>query len=92
VTALGGDDRVIEQTVAKLLVYAADRHRQELEDIAAKLRDLEVHFGMASAQFAEQFQRGELGDDEAFFRWDALLEMQRRVMQRFALLQADASP
>jgi hypothetical protein len=46
---------------------------------------------MASAQFAEQFQRGELGDDEAFLRWDALLEMQRRVQQRLALLQGDAS-
>jgi translation initiation factor 2 alpha subunit (eIF-2alpha) len=92
VTALGGDDRVIEQTVTKLLAYTADRHRQDLEDIATKLRDLEAHFGMASAQFAEQFQRGELGDDETFFRWDALLEMQRRVKQRLALLQGDASP
>jgi hypothetical protein len=27
VTALGGDDCVIEQTVTKLLAYAADRHR-----------------------------------------------------------------
>jgi hypothetical protein len=73
------------------LAYTADRHRQDLEDIATKLRDLEAHFGMASAQFAEQFQRGELGDDEAFLRWDALLEMQRRVQQRLALLQGDAS-
>jgi hypothetical protein len=92
VTELGGEDRVIEQTVTKLIAYAAERHRQDFEDIATKLRDFEAHFGMSSAQFAEQFQRGELGDDEAFFRWDALLEMQRRVVQRLALLQTDTSP
>jgi hypothetical protein len=92
VTALGGEDRVIEQTVNKLIAYAAERHRRDLENIATKLRHLEAHFGMSSAQFAEQFQQGERGDDEAFLRWDALLEMQRRVTQRFALLQADASP
>jgi hypothetical protein len=91
VTELGGEDRVIEQTVSKLIVYAAERHRLDLEDIVTKLRHLESHFGMSSAQFAEQFQRGELGDDEAFFRWDALLEMQRRVAQRLALLQDDDS-
>jgi hypothetical protein len=92
VTELGGEDRVIEQTVTKLIAYAAERHRRDLEDIATKLRDLEAHFDMSSAQFAEQFQRGELGNDEVLFRWDALLEMQRRVAQRLALLQADASP
>ena len=91
VTKLGGEDRVIEQTVTKLIAYTAERHRRDLEDIATKLRDLEIRFGMLSAQFAEQFQRGELADDEASFRWDALLEMQRRVAQRLAMLQADAS-
>jgi hypothetical protein len=92
VTELGGEDRLIEQTVTKLLAYAADRHRQDLEDIATKLRVLEAQFGMSSAQFADRFDRGELGDDEVFFRWDALLEMQRRMAQRLAMLQADASP
>jgi hypothetical protein len=92
VTELGGEDHLIEQTVTKLLADAADRHRRDLEDMTAELRALEVQFGMPSAQFADQFQRGELGDDGAFFRWDALLEMQRRVAQRLAILQADASP
>jgi hypothetical protein len=35
--------------------------------------------------------RGELGDDEGLFCWDALLEMPRRVMQRLGILQADVS-
>ena len=88
---LGGEDPIIDQTITKLLDYATERHRQDLEDLAAKLRALEAQFGLTSNVFSQQFQRGELGDDEAFFRWHALVEMQRRVTQRLALLRADAA-
>jgi len=88
---LGGEDRIINQTITKLLDYATDRHQKDLEDITAKLRGLEEQFGMTSDLFFQKFQRGELGDDEAFFRWHALVEMQRRVAQRLALLRADSA-
>ncbi len=88
---LGGEDPIIDQTITKLLDYATERHRKDLEDLAAKLRALEEQFGMTSDLFSQQFQRGELGDDEAFFRWHALVEMQRRVAQRLALLLTDSA-
>ena len=88
---LGGEDPIIDQTITKLLDYATARHRRDLEDIAAKLCALEAQFGMTSDLFYEKFHRGELGDEEEFFRWDALVEMQRRVAQRLALLLADSS-
>jgi hypothetical protein len=87
---LGGEDRIIDQTITKLLTYATDRHRKDLEEIATKLQELEVQFGMTSDLFSQRFHRGELGDDEALFRWDALVEMQRRIAQRLAILQADS--
>src|SRR5215813_7567818 len=89
---LGAEDPIMDQTITKLLDYATERHRKDLEDLAAKLRALEEQFGMTSDLFSQQFQRGELGDDEAFFRWHALVEMHRRVAQRLALLHADATP
>ena len=88
---LGGEDPIMDQTITKLLDYATERHRKDLEDLATKLRALEEQFGMTSDLFSQQFQRGELGDDEAFFRWHALVEMQRRVEQRLALLLADSA-
>jgi hypothetical protein len=88
---LGGEDPLIDQTITKLLDYATDRHQKDLEDIAAKLRALEERFGMTSDLFYQKFHCGELGDDEEFFRWDALVETQRRVAQRLALLLADSS-
>src|ERR671923_2924680 len=87
---LGGEDPIMDQTITKLLDYATERHRKDLEDLGIKLRALEEQFGMTSDLFSQQFQRGELGDDEAFFRWHALAEMQRRVAQRLALLLADS--
>jgi hypothetical protein len=88
---LGGEAPIMDQTITKLLDYATDRHQKDLEDLAAKLRALEEQFGMTSDLFCQQFQRGELGDDAAFFRWHALVEMQRRVAQRLALLLADSA-
>ena len=88
---LGGEDRVMDQTITKLLDYAAERHRKDLEDITAKLQALEEQFGMTSDLFSQKFHSGELGDNEEFFRWDALGEMQRRIAQRLAILIADAT-
>ena len=89
---LGGEDPIIAQTITKLLDYATERHRRDLEDLAVKLRAIEEQFGMTSDLFCQKFRNGELGDDEAFFRWHALAEMQRRVAQRLALLLADSAP
>jgi hypothetical protein len=88
---LGIEDRLMDQTLGKLLHYAEERHRSDLEDIAAKLQSLEGKFGMESDVFYQKFHSGELGDDEEFFRWDALVEMRRRIAQRLAILQADSS-
>ena len=88
---LGVEDRLIDQTITKLLQYAEERHRKDLEDIVPKLRSLEKRFGMESDLFYQKFHNGELEDDEEFFRWDALVEMQRRIAQRLAILQANFS-
>lgn len=88
---LGVEDRVMDQTLAKLLDYAIERQRADLDEVAVKLRSLEEQFGMTSDLFYEKFHRGELGDEEPFFRWDALVEMHRRIAQRLAVLLAGSS-
>src|SRR5262245_52306784 len=88
---LGGEDRVLTQTIGKLLEYAIDKHQRDVEEISATLRALEEQFHMPSDVFYKKFHQGELGDDEEFFRWDALVEMRQRVQQRLSMLQAGAS-
>ena len=87
----GGEDRVMDQTITKLLDYAAERHRKDLAEITAKLQAGEEQFGMTSDLFSQKFHRGELEDNEEFFRWAALAEMQRRIVRRLAILLADAT-
>jgi hypothetical protein len=89
---LGGEDRVIDQTVTKLLDYTTEKHRQELDAVTTKLRALEEQFVLPSELFSQKFHNGELGDEEEFFRWDALLTMQQRIAQRLALLLAHSTP
>jgi hypothetical protein len=88
---LGGEDHVLAQTISKLLEYAIDKHQRDVEEISSKLRALEEQFRMPSEVFYQKFHHGELGDDEEFFRWDALVEMRQRLQQRLAMLQTDTS-
>jgi hypothetical protein len=44
---------------------------------------------MLSDLLYQKFHRGELGDAEEFFRWDALVEMRQRLNQRLSLLLAN---
>jgi hypothetical protein len=88
---LGGEDRVLAQTISKLLEYAIDKHQRDVEEVSSKLRALEEQFRMPSDVFYQKFHRGELGDEEEFFRWDALVEMRRRLQQRLSILQTHTS-
>lgn len=88
---VGGEDPVLVQTIGKLLEYAKDKYQRDVEEISAKLRTLEEQFHMSSDVFYQKFHRGELGDEEQFFRWDALVEMRQRLQQRLSMLQIHTS-
>jgi hypothetical protein len=88
---LGGEDRMLAQTISKLLEYAIDKHQRDVEEISAKLQTLEEQFRMPSDVFYQKFHRGELEDAEEFFRWDALVEMRQRLQLRLSMLQTHMS-
>jgi hypothetical protein len=81
----GGRDRVLAQTISKLLDYTIEQHQRHPEGVTAKLRALEEQCGTLSDLLYRKFHRGELGDAEEFFRWDALVEMRQRLNQRLYL-------
>ena len=74
-----------------MLEHTLDKHQRDLEEISAKLRALEEQFRMPSDVFYQKFHRGELGDEDEFFRWDALVEMRHRLQQRLSILQMNKS-
>ena len=52
---LGAEDRLIDQTLGELLLYAEEKERKELEGIATKLRSFEEQFRIDSELFYERF-------------------------------------
>jgi hypothetical protein len=86
---LGGGDRVLAQTISKLLDHTIEQHQRHPEGVTAKFRALEEQCGTLSDLLYQKFQRGELGNTEEFFRWDALVEMRQHLNQRLSLLLAN---
>ena len=86
----GFEDSLMGQTVEKLLRSQMQRHRKDLRDLRAKLRAFEKRSGMDSEAFHDRFHRGQLGDREDYFEWDALVEMEKRVADRLCILHVDS--
>lgn len=82
----GLGDNLMKQTVEKLIQSEEQRHRKDLKEIREKLNSFEKRFNMDSAFFHQKFHQGELGDAEDFFEWDALFEMEKRIMSRLRIL------
>lgn len=82
----GFDDPIITQTVDKLISYRTNREKSDLQGIRTKLKVFEDRFKIDSETFHRKFENGELGDDEEFFVWDALIEMEKRIINRLNIL------
>jgi hypothetical protein len=52
---LGGGNRVMAQTISKLLDYAIEQHQRDPEGVTAKLRAREEQFGTLSALLYQKF-------------------------------------
>lgn len=87
----GYADRVVDQTIDKLL----DRERQRLLRQRARLdsqiADFEARYGWTSEEFYPRFERGELGDDIDFIEWSATIEMVENLQQTIELLEGNAT-
>jgi hypothetical protein len=53
-----------------------------------KTQLLETQFGWSTQKFWELFNAGEVGDEQAFFRWYALAEALKEWQETYEYLQA----
>jgi hypothetical protein len=80
-------DRVIEQTVDKLIEREAARLTDLKERLERQLAEFEKQYAMKTPVFYARFERGELGDVIDFVEWSATFEMVANLNKRLALLQ-----
>lgn len=64
------------------------RSRQETADLESRLVELEIAYGMSSAEFMQRFQAGDLGDSTDMFEWSAYYHMWLSARERVRLLVA----
>ena len=86
IAEFGLDDEIVNQTLNKLISYQIQKQQRDFQEVQAKLTSFETQYGVGSNEFYEQFHQGQLGDDEDFFEWDALVHTRNRIKQRMALL------
>ncbi len=64
----------LKQEIVRILEREKIVSTQAIERLSEKAAFLEKEYGWATALFLQKFNRGEIGDDPAFFRWYALAE------------------
>ena len=81
-----GTDIFIERAIKKLISHNLQKEERDLAEVMGKLKRFEEKYNMVSEKFHNRFHRGELGDDEDFFTWDALFVTSERIIARIKLL------
>jgi hypothetical protein len=69
-----GAGKVVENALNKVVNYQLAKYRNHIAQINQELEKFETNYKMSSEQFYQDFQAGELGDDENFFEWSSLYE------------------
>ncbi|MEK7397629.1 MAG: hypothetical protein AAB116_11925 [Candidatus Poribacteria bacterium] len=85
-----GVDNFADQTIKKLLSHSIRKEQKDLKGIIGRLRSYERKYNMDSAKFHDLFHQGNLGDDEDYFLWDAIIEMGNRIRTRIEILSGKA--
>jgi hypothetical protein len=85
-----GMDRVVEQTVDKLLERETARLLELKTRLEQQLAEFEQQYAMQTPAFYARFERGELGDATDFVEWSATHEMVGNLNERLALLRESA--
>jgi hypothetical protein len=82
----GYGDSFVDNALRKIIDRQIARDEADLARIDAELRSFEVRFGMASDQFWQQYQRGQLNDTEDFTEWNVFCKMRQRIFTRLGIL------
>jgi len=69
---------VVKESVSRELSIVEGK----LDRFSERLEVFESDYGMSSREFIEQFESGELGDDEDFFEWKAVYQSVQRLRDR----------
>ena len=85
----GQVSKTVTKTMDKLFGYEAENCRARICELENDLSAFEKQYGMSSDLFYRRFQEGQAGDSMDFIEWASLVQMCRRLRERFALLNGE---
>ncbi len=80
---------LMDRALEKLLHHEAEQSQAQLSQLRADLAEFEQRYNLSSAEFYQNFQRGQMGDDMDFIEWASLVQMADNLERRLQLLMAD---
>ena len=87
----GLQDEYLSRSIGKIIEHERDKTMREIETFRRDLVRFEDAYRITSNEFFERFEKGELGDNEDYFEWSAIVQMHRRSTERLAMLEGEAA-
>jgi hypothetical protein len=82
----GDVSELMDQTLDKLFSVEAAEAQKDVEELSADLLRFEERFGIASEEFYNRFEAGEMGDDADFIEWASFFDMHQHAKIRLEAL------
>lgn len=82
----GQVSELMDRTLDKLFSVEAAEAQRDVDELRADLIGFEKRFGMASEEFYDRFEAGEMGDDADFIEWASFYDMYQNAKSRFDAL------
>lgn len=83
-----GAERLVDDTISKLITLQMTRYQFAIQQIAQELQAFEKKFKMSSQECYQQFNNGMLGDDADVFEWVGLYENVLLYQKRLEMLES----
>ena len=85
----GHVSELMDRTLEKLLRHEADQCQAQLRQLQADLAEFEQKYQRSSAEFYQQFQAGQTGDEMDYVEWASLVQMADNLQKRLRLLTGE---
>ncbi|MEI7638751.1 MAG: hypothetical protein WCJ37_15680 [Syntrophus sp. (in: bacteria)] len=82
----GLQNEYLSRSIGKIIEYEKEKTIKEVNVLKEELSSFESTYQMSSEDFFERFEKGELGDKEAYFEWSAMYQMYERSIDRLNIL------
>jgi hypothetical protein len=80
---------LMDRTLEKLLCHEAEQCKTQLSQLQADLAEFEQKYHRSAADFYQQFEAGQTGDDMDYVKWASLIQQAENLAKRLRLLTGE---